>query len=108
MISLIVHGGAWNIPDEFVESHRRGCARALEIGWKILKNGGSAIDAVENVVRDLEDDETFDAGRGSHLNALGEVELEASIMNGERLRGGAVGAVRNIRDPISRAPQGMG
>ena len=103
MISLIVHGGAWNIPDELVESHRRGCSRALDIGWKILKRGGSAVDAVECILRDLEDDETFDAGRGSHLNALGEVELDASIMNGKTLRCGAVGAVRNIRNPISLA-----
>ena len=103
MISLIVHGGAWNIPDEHVESHRRGCARALDIGWKILNGGGSAIDAVENILRDLEDDETFDAGRGSHLNALGDVELDASIMNGKTLRCGAVGAVHRIQNPISLA-----
>lgn len=103
MLSLIVHGGAWNIPNDMLEAHRRGVARAIDIGWKILKNNGSAVEAVEQVVRYLEDDETFNAGRGSHLNAAGEVELDASIMNGRTFRCGAVAAVRNIKNPISLA-----
>ncbi|HYQ85870.1 MAG TPA: isoaspartyl peptidase/L-asparaginase [Bacteroidota bacterium] len=103
MISLIVHGGAWDIPDNLLDAHRKGCAAALGIGWNLLQKGGSAVDAVEQVIRFLEDDEAFDAGRGSHLNADGEVELDASVMNGETLRCGAVAAVHRIRNPISLA-----
>ncbi|RCK75124.1 MAG: Isoaspartyl aminopeptidase [Ignavibacteriae bacterium] len=101
MISLIIHGGAWDIPDELVEAHKLGVSKALNIGWEILSNGGSAVDAVEKVINYLEDDITFDAGRGSHLNADGEVELDASIMNGSTFRCGSVAAVKNIKNPIS-------
>lgn len=103
MISLIVHGGAWDIPDEMLEAHRNGVKKALEVGWEILSNGGKADDAVEQTIRFLEDDPTFDAGRGSFVNALGEIELDASIMNGTSFLCGAVGAVQNIRNPISLA-----
>jgi beta-aspartyl-peptidase (threonine type) len=101
MLSLIVHGGAWNIPDEQVDRHHNGVASALTCGWDILKKGGSAVDAVEGAIRVLEDDDTFDAGRGSHLNAAGEVELDASIMNGTTMHCGAVAGVKHIRNPIS-------
>ena len=103
MKSLIVHGGAWDIPDNEIEAHRKGCMHALRVGWNILKSGGSAIDAVELSVRAMEDDPTFDAGYGSHLNQLGIVELDASIMTGMSLRCGAVAAVHRVRNPISLA-----
>ncbi|MFI5251056.1 MAG: isoaspartyl peptidase/L-asparaginase family protein [Bacteroidota bacterium] len=103
MLSLVVHGGAWNIPDDLVEAHRNGVTNALNYGWEVLKKGGSSIDAVEQVVRILEDDDTFDAGLGSHLNAAGQVELDASIMNGKTFRCGAVACVHNIRNPITLA-----
>jgi len=107
MISLIVHGGAWDIPANELEAHRAGCRAALTLGWSMLEAGRSATDVVEHVVRSLEDDETFDAGRGSHLNALGQVELDASIMDGKTLRCGAVAGVHRIRNPISLARQVM-
>ena len=103
MISLIVHGGAWDIPDDLVEPHRAGVQRALALGWEILSRGGSAVDAVEKAVNSMEDDPTFDAGRGSFVNAIGEIELDASIMNGTTFRAGAIAAVQNIRYPISLA-----
>jgi beta-aspartyl-peptidase (threonine type) len=103
MISLIVHGGAWDIPDALVDAHRAGCASALALGWKLLERGGSAVDAVEQVILHLEDNDVFDAGHGSHLNALGQVELDASIMNGKSLRCGAVAAVHRIKNPVSLA-----
>ena len=103
MISLVVHGGAWDIPDELVDAHRDGVQQALNQAWGLLKHGGSAIDAVEAAIRYMEDDETFDAGRGSFMNQSGEVELDASIMNGENLRAGAVAAVQNVKNPISLA-----
>jgi len=76
---------------------------ALEAGSAILKNGGSAVDAVEAAVRVLEDDPCFNAGRGSTLNAQGIVELDAAIMDGEDRRAGAVAGVRTTRAPISLA-----
>ena len=103
MISFIVHGGAWDIPDELVEAHRNGVRQALAIGWNILTNGGSAVDAVEKSVNFMEDDPTFDAGRGSFVNSDGEIELDASIMDGTTFRAGAIAAVQNIRYPISLA-----
>lgn len=101
--ALIVHGGAWDIPDEAVETCRAGCRRALEAGWAILSRGGSALDAVEAAIVVLEDDPVFDAGTGSHLNLDGRVELDAILMDGGTLRAGAVAAVQRIRNPIRLA-----
>lgn len=102
-ISLIVHGGAWDIPPDLVEAHKSGCEAALLEGWQILRRGGRALDAVERAIRKMEDDPTFDAGRGSVLNVEGQIELDASIMEGEDLQAGAVAAVKNIKNPISLA-----
>ncbi|MBC7239080.1 MAG: isoaspartyl peptidase/L-asparaginase, partial [Chloroflexi bacterium] len=65
---MIVHGGAGDIPDSLLDPFRAGCRRALEVGYGILNAGGSAEDAVEAAICVMEDDETFDAGKGSHLN----------------------------------------
>jgi beta-aspartyl-peptidase (threonine type) len=102
-LALIVHGGAWDIPDDEVAPHLAGCHRALAAGWEALMNGRSALDAVEIAVRIMEDDPTFNAGVGSVLNRDGLVELDAAIMDGATLRSGAVAAVRGIRNPISLA-----
>ncbi len=101
--SLIVHGGAWAIPEEFVEDCRAGCRHALEAGWKILERGGSALDAVEAAIVVLEDDPVFDAGTGSHLNREGRVELDAIVMDGKSLKAGAVAVVGRVRNPIRLA-----
>lgn len=101
--SLIVHGGAWNIPDELLAACRSGIRRALEAGWKILSQGGAALDAVEAGIVSLEDDPAFDAGIGSHLNRDGRVQLDAILMNGATLKAGAVAAVERVRNPIRLA-----
>ena len=101
--ALIVHGGAWAIPDDQVDAHINGCRRAAEIGWGLLREGASAVDVVEAAVRVMEDDPTFDAGYGAHLNSAGEVELDALIMEGEALKAGAVAAVQRVRNPVSLA-----
>lgn len=101
--SLIVHGGAWDIPDDEVAAHQAGCRRALDAGWQVLAQGGAALDAVEAAVRVLEDDPTFDAGTGSVLNADGIVELDAAVMDGQTLRSGAVAAVQRVSAPITLA-----
>jgi len=98
--SLIVHGGAWNIPDDAVAACRSGCHRALERGWAVLAQGGRAIDAVEAAIMVLEDDPVFDAGTGAHLNRDGHIELDAIVMDGDTLRAGAVAAVHGVRNPI--------
>ena len=101
--SLIVHGGAWDIPPEAVEDCRTGIARALEEGWRILTAGGSAADAVEASIVILEDDPVFDAGYGSHLTRDGRVQLDAIFMDGATLKAGAVAAVERVRNPIRLA-----
>jgi beta-aspartyl-peptidase (threonine type) len=106
-IALAVHGGAWNIPDSLVEDSARGVDAALRHGWAALRGGGAALDAVEAVVRCLEDDPSFDAGRGSRLNRAGRVELDASIMEGSRLDAGSVAAVQGVRHPVSLARRVM-
>ncbi len=102
-LSLMVHGGAWAIPDDEFEAHKHGCRRALDVGWQMLVQGGSALDAVEAAVRVLEDDPTFDAGIGSVLNLDGVVELDAAIMDGATLRSGGIAAVQRVRNPITLA-----
>ncbi len=101
--ALIVHGGAWDIPDDQVDAHLDGCRRACEAGWQVLQEGASALDAVEAAVRVMEDDPTFDAGYGAHLNTAGQVELDAILIDGATLNAGAVAAVQHIRNPISLA-----
>lgn len=100
---LVVHGGAWAIPDDMVQAHLRGVRNAAAVGWSVLERGGSALDAVEEAVVVMEDDETFDAGRGSFLNRDGKVQLDALIMEGSTLRAGGVGCVEHIANPIRAA-----
>ena len=97
---LVVHGGAWAIPDDMVEAHLQGVQKALAKGWHVLEGGGSALDAVESAIVCMEDDDTFDAGRGSFLTRDGRVQLDALMMDGATLRAGGVGCVERIRNPI--------
>ena len=101
--TLIVHGGAWNIPDDMVENHLRGVRAAIATGWSVLERGGNALDAVEEAVVVMEEDEIFDAGRGSFLTSNGHVQLDALMMDGATLRAGGVGCVERIRNPIRAA-----
>ncbi len=98
--TIIVHGGAWDIPDDQVAPHIAGCRAAAERGREVLMNGGSALDAVEESVVIMEDDPIFDAGRGSVLNQAGQVEMDAIVMDGGSLRSGSVAALRKIRNPV--------
>src|SRR5215208_280112 len=108
--TIIVHGGAGNLgPDDPASSgdadapRLEGVRRACEVGWALLRAGGSALDAVVAAVRALEDDPTFNAGTGATLTAAGDVELDAAIMEGEGLRCGAVAVVTDVRNPIALA-----
>jgi beta-aspartyl-peptidase (threonine type) len=100
---LLIHGGAWAMPDDAVTAHERGIAAALTAGWHELKRGGTATDAVVAAVTVMEDDDTFDAGRGSFLTRDGRVQLDALLMNGEDLRTGGVACVEHLRNPIQAA-----
>jgi beta-aspartyl-peptidase (threonine type) len=99
----VIHGGAWAMPDDMVAAHIRGVRNAIDAGWQVLDRGGSALDAVEEAVVVMEDDETFDAGRGSFLNRDGRVQLDALIMDGATLRAGGVGCVEHLRNPVRAA-----
>jgi beta-aspartyl-peptidase (threonine type) len=91
------------MPDDMVEAHLHGVRNAMAAGWPVLSRGGSALDAVEEAVVIMEDDETFDAGRGSFLNRDGKVQLDALIMDGATLRAGGVGCVERLRNPVRAA-----
>jgi len=100
---LLIHGGAWDIPADALEAHEQGVFDALQEGWRILERGGSAVDAIEAAVTAMEDDPTFDAGRGSFLARDGRVQLDALIMDGSTLRAGGVACVERIRNPVQAA-----
>lgn len=102
-ISLIVHGGAGEIAEAERPLHETGLRPALEAGWSILERGGRALDAVVAAIEILEDDPTFDAGRGSVLRLDGSIGLDASIMVGADRSAGAVAAVERVRNPIRLA-----
>jgi beta-aspartyl-peptidase (threonine type) len=100
---LLVHGGAWDIPDDMVDAHQNGVAKALAAGHALLQQGATALDAVEAAVAILEDDDTFDAGRGSFLTRDGRVQMDALLMDGSNLRAGGVACVERLRNPIHAA-----
>ena len=106
--AIIVHGGAHPVADDKIEASDHACTEAVDAGSAVLEQGGSALDAVEAAVRVLENDPVFNAGYGSALNADGEVENDAAIMEGEKLAAGAVASLRGVRNPISAARNVMG
>ena len=101
--TLLVHGGAWAIPQDAEAAHQAGVRHALEAGYRLLAKNGSALDAVEAAVTILENDPTFDAGRGSFLTSDGRVQLDALLMDGGRMKAGGVACVERIRNPIQAA-----
>lgn len=105
--AIIVHGGAGRIRAEEMPSRLDGCQDAALAGWKMIQQGGSALDAAEAAVVALEDNPLFNAGTGSTLNILGQVEMDAAIMEGETLRAGAVAVVQGIKNPVKLARRVM-
>jgi len=100
---MIVHGGAGRIPNDKAPLYAEGVKKALETGLQVLKSGGSALDAVIEAVAYMEDDPTFNAGRGSVLNSEGFIEMDAIVMDGSSLSMGAVAAVRRVKNPVRLA-----
>ena len=100
---IVVHGGAWAIPDRLVDLNVSGVEEAAGKGWGVLKRRGSALDAVVAAINALEDNPAFDAGIGSVLTEDGTVEMDAMIMDGATLGAGAVAGLRDVRHPVDLA-----
>lgn len=101
MTTLVVHGGAGAPPVGERPERQTAVRRALDAGWAVI--GAGALAAVQAAVRHMEDEPWLNAGVGAVLNADGEVELDAGVMEGGGLRAGAVGAVRDVRHPVDLA-----
>jgi beta-aspartyl-peptidase (threonine type) len=111
-IALAVHGGAGTIlrdkmTPEREQQYRDAIGEALQVGYEILANGGSAVDAVEAAVIVMEDSPLFNAGKGSVFTGQGNNEMDASIMDGSDLNAGAVASVTTIKNPIRAAREVM-
>jgi beta-aspartyl-peptidase (threonine type) len=91
------------MPDDGIAAHEAGIANALAAGYALLERGATAVDAVVAAVTVMEDDETFDAGRGSFLTRDGKVQLDALLMDGSNLRAGGVACVERLHNPIQAA-----
>lgn len=101
--ALIVHGGAWRIDPAEHAAHIKGVEAAARAVWDLLKKGAAALDAVEKAIMLMEDDPTFDAGMGSVLNCIGEIQMDAMLMEGRTLQMGAVASVNGVQNPIHLA-----
>ena len=106
--AIVVHGGAGviersQLTPEQEAAYRAAMTRVTEAGAKVLKDGGSAMDAIEATIHLLEDDPLFNAGRGAVFTAEGRNELDAAMMDGKTLKAGAVAGVTRTRHPISLA-----
>ena len=99
-LALIVHGGAGAIPRDRYDAAREGCRKAAVAGWRVLREGGSALDAVQAAIVVLENDPGFNAGTGAVLTTEGRAQLDAGIMDGETLNAGAIAGVERIKNPI--------
>ena len=106
--SIAIHGGAGTLvkglmTPQLEQQYKEALEVALEVGFAIIKNGGTSIDAVESSVRILEDSPLFNAGRGSVFTAEGTHEMDAAIMNGKDRKAGAVSLITGIKNPVSLA-----
>lgn len=110
--AIAIHGGAGTlikgkITPKKEENYKAVLDKALESGYLVLENGGTALDAVETAVKHLEDSPLFNAGKGSVFTNNGTHEMDASIMDGETLDAGAVSLITGIKNPVSLAREVM-
>lgn len=105
--AIALHGGAGVEPDKLTDAqkkaHELALTKAIETGRKILADGGTAMDAVEQTIRVLENEPIYNAGKGAVFNSAGGHELDASIMDGKSGKAGAVAGVTTVKNPISLA-----
>lgn len=111
-IGIIIHGGAGtilreNMTAEKEAAYRAALEEAIQVGYHILKNGGSSQEAVEKTIHVMENSPLFNAGKGAVLTAEETIELDASFMNGATLDAGAIAGVKTIKNPISAAIEVM-
>ena len=107
-ITLIIHGGAGSIKRGYLtpeqeKAYQIKMKEALQVGYKVLKNGGKSIDAVIETIKIMEDSPLFNAGKGAVLTHSGNVSMDASIMQGQDLNAGAIAGVKQIKNPITAA-----
>jgi L-asparaginase / beta-aspartyl-peptidase len=110
--AIVVHGGAGgmtreNLTPEMEKEYRESLLTAINTGKKILADGGSALDAVEQTIRTMEDNPLFNAGKGAVFTHDGKNELDAAIMDGSNLAAGSVACVTDIKNPITAARRVM-
>src|SRR5512137_3135498 len=104
--AVAIHGGAGALDESGTSGlgpdapRQEGVARAASAAWEVLRSGGTALDAVVLAASMLEDDPTFNAGTGATLTGSGDVELDASLMDGATLCAGAVACVRDVKNPV--------
>jgi beta-aspartyl-peptidase (threonine type) len=109
---MVIHGGAGTIKKEEMtpeleNAYEAGLRDALNAGYAVLEQQGSAINAVKAAVVSLEDNMLFNAGRGSVFTKKGLQEMDAALMDGSNLKAGAVAGVRNVRNPVELAMEVM-
>jgi beta-aspartyl-peptidase (threonine type) len=106
--AIVIHGGAGtilkkNMSPELEAQYKAKLEEAVQVGYEILKNGGSSLDAVEKAINVMEDSPLFNAGKGAVFTNQGKNELDASIMDGKTLKAGAVAGVTIVKNPINLA-----
>lgn len=101
--AIVVHGGAGAWRHERTREGLEGVKRAAKSGFEVLKHGGSAVDSVVEAVAVMEDDGSFNAGYGSSYNIEKHIEMEASVMDGKTMKAGAVGLLKDIKNPVRLA-----
>src|SRR5258708_8623928 len=102
-LAIIVHGGAGAIPPERFAAAAEGCRAAALAGWRVLREGGTALNAVQAAIVVLEDDPGFNAGTGAVLTTDGRAQLDAGLMDGADLQVGAVAGGERIKNPLALA-----
>lgn len=110
--AIIIHGGAGtilkkNMTPEKEAAYKEKLSEAIKVGYQILKNGGTSLDAVEKTIHVLENSPLFNAGKGAVFTHAGTNEMDASIMTGHDLNAGAIAGVKNVKNPISLARKVM-
>lgn len=107
-ITLVIHGGAGtirkeNMTDAMEQAYHAKLKEALEVGYQVLRQGGSSLDAVVVTIQILEDSPLFNAGKGAVFTAAGKNELDAAIMDGTNRKAGAVAGITTVKNPIKAA-----
>ena len=107
---IVIHGGAGtilkgNLSDSLETAYKAKLKEAISVGYEILKNGGTSLEAVAHTINVMEDSPLFNAGKGAVFTHDGSNELDASIMDGATLNAGAVAGVKHIKNPIGHTLQ---